>query len=353
MSARRIIMWAIGAIVALAGCAYGVHWWRWAQWHVTTDDAYAHAATTRIASRIEGTISEVPIDDNWKVGKGDLLVRLDPEPYRIALQQKEADLAEARQTAKQARANLEAARSRLNAATSELEQARREYSRAKKLNATQVLSREHLDEARTDYETARARLAEAKQNVEEAQARLGMPDDSPLDQNPGVRRAIAARDEAALRLSWTEIRAPRDGVAGNVVVHVGEHVSPGQSMMALVAIDAAYVTANFNETDLTDVRVGQPVTIVADIYPDTVFHGHVDSLAPGTGAAFSLLPPENATGNWVKVVQRVPVKIVLDGAPPQAKPLRVGVSVEATIDTHERGGPFLLPMTQQRVQGAS
>jgi len=179
-----------------------------------------------------------------------------------------------------------------------------------------------------------------------ARANLGIPLDAADAEAAPVREARAARDEAALLLSYTRLHAPTSGVVTRRAVEVGQRVQSGQALMSVVPIDDVYVEANFKETQLTDVRVGQPVTFVADLYPGHVFHGRVEGLSAGTGAAFALLPPENATGNWVKVVQRVPVRIRLDEPPVSDRPLRVGLSVVATIDTADRNGSLLTPLSQ-------
>jgi membrane fusion protein (multidrug efflux system) len=174
----------------------------------------------------------------------------------------------------------------------------------------------------------------------------GVAPDAPASAAAAVREAQAARDEAALLLSYTKLRAPVDGVVAKRSIELGQRVQPGQAVMAIVPIADAYVEANFKETQISDVRVGQSATLAVDLYPGYAYRGHVDGIAPGTGAAFALLPAENATGNWVKVVQRVPVRIRLDTPPPADHPLRVGTSVVATIDTHDRSGALLIPLTQ-------
>ena len=185
----------------------------------------------------------------------------------------------------------------------------------------------------------------------QAQAALGtQTDDQSRYDRPIVKQAEAALEAAKLDLSYTKLTAPFAGVVTHKTAHVGNRVQVGEPLLAVVPLGKLYVTANFKETQLTDVRVGQKAEIVADIYPGYTYKGHVDSISMGTGAAFSLLPPENATGNWVKVVQRVPVKIVIDGPRPEDKPLRLGLSVEVAIDLSDRSGPLLSSMVQQHYQ---
>jgi membrane fusion protein (multidrug efflux system) len=192
----------------------------------------------------------------------------------------------------------------------------------------------------------------AEHQLQQARAALGgdMVDHARYDR-PIVQQAEAVLEATKLDLSYTEVRSPITGITTRKSVHVGNRIQPGEPLMALVPVDRLYVTANFKETQLTDVRVGQPADIQADIYPGFVYRGHVDSISVGTGAAFALLPPENATGNWVKVVQRVPVKVVLNEKPPSDKQLRMGLSVEVTVDITDKRGPLLSSKLQQMYQG--
>ena len=265
----------------------------------------------------------------------------------MQLDEADATLAKAVQDIEEARAQVFAADSEVKLAEAELDMAARDDARIEQLAKQKVVSTEEVDQVRTALRVARSRLEAARQEATRARAALGISTDAAASTSPIVRRAQAARDEAALKLSYTELRAPRAGIVATKAVHVGQHVDPGQPVMRIVPIERAYVEANFKETQLSDVRIGQPATVVADMYPDYEYRGVVDSLAPGTGAAFALLPPENATGNWIKVVQRIPVKIRLTEPPPADRPLRVGLSVVATIDTRQHVGPLLTPLGQK------
>jgi membrane fusion protein (multidrug efflux system) len=219
------------------------------------------------------------------------------------------------------------------------------------LNSQGVVLRESYDQAETGERVAIADKALAEHQVEQARAALGgNVDDSSRYERPIVQQARAALEMAKLDLSYTEIRAPLTGIVTRKSVHVGNRVQPGEPLLAIVPVDRLYITANYKETQLTDVRVGQPATIRADIYPDYTYQGHVDSISVGTGAAFALLPPENATGNWVKVVQRVPVKIVLNHPPPPDKTLRIGLSVDVNIDIKNTSGPLLSSTLQNQYE---
>ncbi len=343
---RRISITAVILAGGIVGAVYGPAWWAYHRSHVSTDDAYVHASVTLITPRIAGTITELLVEDNWQVKGGDLLACLDAAELQVQLEEAEAALAEARQRTEAARAQVRAAESEARLAEAELEQADRDNTRVERLAREKVASVEDFDRTRTAVRVSRARLEAARQELERSRAALGIPIDSPAEESPVVRRARAARDRARLMLSYTDLYAPTSGTIATRTVEVGQRVQPGQPLMSIVPLERAYVQANFKETDLADVRIGQPVTIVADIYPDTVYSGRVESLSPGTGASFALLPPENATGNWIKVVQRVPVKIRLNEPPPPDRPLRIGLSVTATIDVSDTNGPFVAPSSQ-------
>jgi membrane fusion protein (multidrug efflux system) len=245
-------------------------------------------------------------------------------------------------------AEYASAKSALTLGGERLHQAQLDFDRAQKLRATGVVSQEAYDRASTDLRIARANRDLAAHRLQQARAALGGPPDAddPYDV-PLVHEAKAAVEAARLALAYTVLSAPRTGSVINKHVEVGDRVQAGQPLMNVVPLpDSLYVTANFKETQLGDVHVGQEAEIRADIYPDTVFRAHVDSISMGTGAAFALLPPENATGNWVKVVQRVPVKLVLDEPPPADKPLRIGLSVDAAIDVTDTRGPLLASLAQ-------
>jgi membrane fusion protein (multidrug efflux system) len=224
------------------------------------------------------------------------------------------------------------AESQVAVADADLAQLRLDHSRAEQLAGRDALPRERLDRARTALRAGEARVEAARHEVVRARAALGVPLEAPSTETAIVRETVAARDVAALLLSYAELRAPIPGVIARRTIELGQRIQAGQPLMMIVPLGRVYIEANFKETQLSSVRVGQPAEIVADVYPDVVYRGHVESMAPGSGAAFALLPPENASGNWVKVVQRVPVRIALDEPPPIDRPLRVSLSVVATID---------------------
>jgi len=346
---RRVAMLLLAAAVVV-GAVLGVRAWRFSLTHVETDDAYVHADVALVTPRIAGTVEALLVDDNWQVHRGDPVARLDPAEYRVRLRRAEAALARATEAVEQARAAVRACDAEVTMAETELAQARQDYERASQLASRDAVPTEKVDHARTALRRAEVHVVTAQRERERARAALGTSVDAPAGDAATVREAQAARDEAALMLSYTRLRAPVDGVVTKRAVQVGQRVQPGQALMAVVPIADAWVEANFKENQLGTVRVGQPVTIVADLYPGFTYRGRVAGIAPGTGAAFALLPPENATGNWVKVVQRLPVRIQLDAPPPPDRPLRVGLSVVATIDTSDRGGSLLAPLAQSTTE---
>jgi membrane fusion protein, multidrug efflux system len=347
---RRVLMAAV-VILILVGIVPGIHYYRYFETHVSTDDAYVDGTVGLVASRVAGTVLRLYVEENWRVKRGALLLTLDPRDYQVRVAAAEAQLSRARQTVDEMFAQLAAAQAGFRLAQSQLHQALIDYDRAQKLRARHVVSQEFYDQATTALRVAKADTALAQHQVAQARAALGgdIEDHARYDR-PIVRQAQAAVEAARLDLSYTTIRAPFAGIVTHKTVHVGNRVQVGEPLMAIVPVNRLYITGNFKETELTDVRVGQPAEVTADIYPGYVYKGNVDSISVGTGAAFALLPPENATGNWVKVVQRVPVKIVLNGPVPADKPLRMGLSVEVTIDVSDKRGPLLSSTLQRQYE---
>jgi membrane fusion protein, multidrug efflux system len=347
---RRALL-VVAIIVAAAAAVPGFHYYRYIESHVTTDDAYADGTVALVSSRVAGTVTNVYVEDNWIVTEGQLLLSLDPRDFDVKVDQAQAMLDRARQSVDELYAQVEAAKSGVSLAGSQLKQARIDFARAKSLKEQGVVSSAQYDQADTGLRIAMADEALAEHQLAQAQAALGTGDeDHSHYARPVVRQAEAALEAARLDLTYTKLTAPFAGIVTHKTAHVGNRVQIGEPLLAIVPLGKLYVTANFKETQLTDVRVGQKAEVVADIYPGYVYQGHVDSISMGTGAAFSLLPPENATGNWVKVVQRVPVKIVFEQPPPEDKPLRLGLSVEVAIDLSDRSGPLLSSIVQQRFQ---
>jgi membrane fusion protein, multidrug efflux system len=313
----------------------------------STDDAYVQADKLAVSASISGRVVAVEVKDNQWVKKGQVLFRLDDAPSRIALEHAKAQLASARLQVDGLRATYHQRVADLKAADDTLAYMQHEADRQKSLLATHVTSQQKYDEARHNLETARQQAAAVQQQLNNVLASLGGHPDLPTDQNPLVLQAQAQVDKAALDLSYTVVEARADGYVTKVNnLPVGQYLNAGSPAFDLIETDHAWIEANFKETDLTRMRPGQPATCDIDTYPDKTFNARVESISAGTGSEFSVLPPQNATGNWVKIVQRVPVRIALDN-PDRDYPLRAGMSATCTIDTRSLPA-WNLPQTASR-----
>ena len=304
--------------------------------YVTEEDAYVQAVNVSISPQVAGQVVTIAAKSNTAVRKDDSLFNLDPEPYRIALANAEAQLGVARD---QARTLIETYRARLkqiDEAKATADYAQTNYERQQHLFDTGAAPRATLDAAIRDLQTAKANLASLQREAAAALAQLGGNPDMPVDQQASVKQAQAAVDTAARNQRLTSIVAPFDGIPNNVEsIAVGAFLNAGQSAFPLVSTHDLYIEANIRETDLTYVREGNPARVTIDAYPDTSVAARVTTLAPASGSVFALLPPQNATGNWVKVVQRIPVRLSF-GQVPDGLALRAGMSVKISIDTGHR-----------------
>ena len=304
--------------------------------YVSEEDAYVQAVNVSISPQVAGQVVTIAARSNTPVRKDDALFNLDPEPYRIALANVEAQLGVARD---QARTLVETYRSRLkqiDEAKATADYAQTNYERQQHLFDTGAVPRATLDAAIRDLQSAKANLASLQREAAAALAQLGGNPDMPIDEQSSVKQAQAAVDSAARNLRLTFIAAPFDGIPNNVEsIAVGAFLNAGQSAFPLVSIHDIYVEANIRETELTYVRQGDPARVTIDAYPDTPIAAKVTTLAPASGSVFALLPPQNATGNWVKVVQRIPVRLSF-GEIPDGLGLRAGMSVKVSIDTGHR-----------------
>ena len=300
--------------------------------HVSTENAFVKADITQMASEIPGRITEVRIRDHSIVKAGELLVRLDPAPYELALAKAEAEIDSARAAVEQLKASLHEIRAEAREAENKLTFLQAQAQRARDLSGRGVTSAVKLEQTNSEEQEGLDRVAVLHRRIARVEAALGGKPDRPTDEFAAVREKLALRDRTALDLAYTEIKAPRAGVVVNFKLQLGEQVKAQTPLFALVADRRPWLEANFKETDLTHVTVGQKAKVVLDMHPDITWDAEVESISPATGAEFAILPAQNASGNWVKVVQRLPVRLRLlerQGEPP----LRAGMTAYVTIDT--------------------
>lgn len=329
--------WVRPVLLVLVPClaivaAIGV--WLWGGRYVTTENAYVKADIARVAAEVTGRISEVLVKDHSHVKKGTILLKLDEEPFRIKLAAAEADLDEARTEVRTMIATWQEARAELVQAEGQIEYWDSQLRRGKGLVKRKIISDSKFEEVVNSHQDATNKVAVMRSKVARMLSQIGNAA-RPVDQHPMVRAKIAVRDTAALDLKHTVIRAPVDGTAVNVKLQPGEYVEPNKPLFALVLSSRPWIEANFKETELTHVRPGMKTKVVLDIYPDVEWDAEVGSISPATGAEFALLPPQNASGNWVKVVQRLPVRIYLKPKPGEP-PLRAGMTAAVSVDTRRQ-----------------
>ncbi|KJK03049.1 hemolysin D [Pseudomonas sp. 21] len=343
---RKALKLAIATTAILGATAYAGHWWLDGRFLEKTDDAYVGGDVTVISPRVAGYIAELKVSDNQRVHAGELLARIDDRDYRAALAKADGAVhaEEAALTHVAAQASLQDAlirqsQAEIDAAAAEEVRTRDDQHRYATLVRTNAVSVEAAQRADASFKSARANSDKARASLLAARRQLDVIQSQRQQAQAALEQAIAARDLARLDLSYTELRAPVDGYIGNRRARVGSYVAAGTQLLAVVPAQGLWVDANFKEDQLARMQPGQAVTIEADILPGKVFHGHLDSLAPATGAQFSILPPENATGNFTKIVQRVPVRVHLDDADGRLGDLRPGLSVLVEVDTraHQQG----------------
>lgn len=325
----RFILLVVLPVVAVLAAG---HYWVKATRYVTTENAYVKAHHLAISADIDGRTVRVHVKENDRVKKGDLLFELDPERHRIELTKTDAELAGIRNTLDALRAEYRTAQAELADARQEIGYFQRVFDRQKKLSARGVSSRAVYDAAERSLTQARQAARTTNQKIQQALARLGGRVDIPAEQHPMYMEARARREQAALNLRRTRVYAPDDGIVGKVSLQPGEYVEEGKAVIPIIQSRDTWVEANLKETQLAHVRPGQTATLVIDAYPDHRFTAKILSISPTTGAELSVLPPQNASGNWVKVVQRVPVRLALDRIH-DGLPLRAGMTVGVSIDT--------------------
>ena len=329
-TSRKVLLFAILAIVAAAAFGY----WRYTRLYVTTDDAYVGANVVRVGAQVTAPVSAVLVRSFQTVKRGDTLLKLEAQPFQLAEQRAGIQLQQAMESVGASTAGLGAAESLVDQREAELQDARRNRDRILTLVADGMLPASQADDSRTKAASAEAQLAAARAQLEQARRALGVTGAG----NTQLRAAETALSQARLQLSYTTVESPVDGILGDVTIRPGTIVQAGAALFPLVDTSKWWVDANFKETDLSRVHPGQKAQIEVDAFPGVEIDGVVESLSPASGAAFSLLPPENATGNWVKVTQRFPVRIRVTGGAGQQQALRIGASCTVRIDTRAGGG---------------
>ena len=339
ISRGRLLVAGAALLIAVGGAWYGHKWWTVGRFIESTDDAFVGGDITVLAPKVSGFIATVAVTDNQVVHAGDLLLRLDDRDYRAALAKADAGVAaqQAKLVSNTANRRLQAAmvtlaQAALDASAAQTAVTRFEVDRYRSLARDQFGSVQRFQQADAEAKKAVAADAQAHAAVDAAERQLDVTDAARGEIAAALAAAVADRETARLTLSYTELRAPIDGAIGNRSAQVGAYVTPGAQLLSLVPAQGLWVDANFKESQLARLKPGMPVSVVADVLPGEVFHGRVASLAPATGAMFSVLPAENATGNFTKIVQRVPVRVLLDGDASRLGSLRPGLSVTASVD---------------------
>jgi membrane fusion protein (multidrug efflux system) len=336
---RRFWFLVLGAVILIGAIAYGVYWLLYARYFESTDDAYVGGNVVTITSKENATVLALHADNTQTVKQGQLLIEMDPTVAAVNLQAAEANLARTVRDVRAQFSKSDAGSAQVNQARVALAEAEDDYVRRQKAYATQSVSGEELAHARDAVATARAALNTATGGLQQTKAIIEGAD---IAHNPDVLAAEAKLRSAAIVYGHMRVVAPLDGVIAQRTVQAGQQVSAGTPLMAVVPLSDVWIDANFKEVQLARMRVGQPVTVTTDIYGGGVtYHGHVEGLGAGSGSAFALLPPQNASGNWIKIVQRVPVRIALDHQELAAHPLRVGLSVTASVDVRNESGPLV------------
>jgi membrane fusion protein (multidrug efflux system) len=328
---RFVLLVVVPVAVAIAGAQYYVE----NAHFVTTGNAYVKAKMVSVSAEVSGRIARVLVAENRRVKAGETLFNIDSEPFRIAFQKAEADLARVRNEIQAMKADYRQARIEFTEARKDIAYYERLFERQRKLVKSGHASRARYDEAQRNVVLSRQRASVLRQKALQTVARLGGADDLLLEKHPDFLRAKAARDDAELDLRRTIVQAPANGTIGPIRIENGEFLTAGQPAMPLVLTARPWIVANLKETQLTHVLVGQKARITVDAYPDHAFEAVVQSISPSTGSELAILPPQNASGNWVKIVQRVPVRLALaPGGPTLA--LRAGMTVGVSIDTGRR-----------------
>ncbi len=336
---RKRALLVLAALVVLAGIGWLAYYLLVARWHEQTDDAYAQGNIVNITPQTAGTVVAISVEDGMRVQAGQVLVQLDPNDAEVAYQQAVANLANTVRQVRGLYSSVEAAQADIAARQVAVAQARADVARRSGLVASGAVSAEELAHARTQLQAAEAALSVSRGQLSRNRA---LVDATTVANQPQVQAAAAQLRQAYLAVQRSAIVSPIDGYVGERSVQLGQRVQPGAALMTVIPLHEVWVEANFKETQLHDMRLGQPVTLTADVYgDDVVYDGKLVSLGLGTGSAFSLLPAQNASGNWIKIVQRIPTRIALDPKQLAAHPLRLGMSMSVDVDVHDQSGAVL------------
>ncbi|WP_220456336.1 HlyD family secretion protein [Rugamonas brunnea] len=336
---RKAMLVALAAALGVAAVGYGAYWYSSARFQISTDDAYVAGNVIQLTPQVAGTVVAIHADDTNFVQAGTVLAQLDPTDAKLALEKAKTQLA---QTVRQTEAlflNQSAQSAAVALREAELRRARADLAQRSVLKGSGAVSEEEIRHAEDGARTAAAALEASRQQYAASRALAGA---GAVREHPAVAQAVAALQEAQLTLDRTAIIAPQSGYVARRSVQIGQRVAVGAPLLAVVPLDQLWVDANFKESQLRHMRIGQPVTLTADLFGhNVVYHGRVAGLGAGTGSAFSLLPAQNATGNWIKVVQRLPVRVALEPSEVAAHPLRVGLSMVAEVDVSQQSGAQL------------
>ncbi|AZD80509.1 efflux RND transporter periplasmic adaptor subunit [Pseudomonas chlororaphis] len=343
---RKVMLLGLVALIVL--CGLGVFAWYelYGRWNEGTDDAYVNGNVVEITPLVTGTVVSIGADDGDLVHEGQVLINFDPNDAEVGLQSAEANLARTVRQVRGLYSNVDGMRAQVAAQKAEVQKAQDNFNRRRTLASSGAISQEELSHARDDLTSAQNALANAQQQLNTTNA---LVDDTVVSNHPDVQSAAAQLRQAYLTNARSTLIAPVTGYVAKRTVQLGQRVQPGTALMAVIPLDQLWIDANFKETQLRDMRIGQPVDIEADIYGSEVkYSGTIDSLGAGTGSAFALLPAQNATGNWIKIVQRVPVRIHVNAEELAKHPLRVGLSTVVNVDLHDQSGPVLAQQPPQK-----
>ncbi|MGA8134730.1 MULTISPECIES: efflux RND transporter periplasmic adaptor subunit [Pseudomonas] len=343
---RKVMLTGLTLLVILGGL--GVWGWHevYGRWNESTDDAYVNGNVVEVTPLATGTVVSIGADDGDLVHAGQVLVNFDPSDAKIGLQSAEANLAKAVRQVRGLYSNVDGIRAQVAEQKTAVQKAQENFTRRKNLAAGGAISQEELSHARDDLTSAQSALNNVQHQLNSSNA---LVDDTVVSNHPDVKAAAAQLRQAYLANARTTLIAPVTGYVAKRTVQLGQRVQPGTALMAVIPLDQLWIDANFKETQLRDMRIGQPVDIEADLYGSSVkFSGTIDSLGAGTGSAFALLPAQNATGNWIKIVQRVPVRIHINAEELAKHPLRVGLSTQVEVNLHDQSGPVLAQQPPQK-----